>query len=243
MSSQPAPRGDAEPALQPGPPAAAPDRQLAARLEALLVVADGPLHTTAIAAGLQVPEPQVQEALQTLADEYDRQQRGFRLRAGAAGWRLFAAPEHREAVQHIVLDEQPARLTQAALETLAVVAYRQPVTRSRVAAVRGVSVDAVMRTLVQRGLIREAGPEEGTGAMRYGTTELFLDRLGIAGLDELPELAPLFPDVSPDDDLQPARGPGGPGPAGHLRPGEPDTPDGAAGEPGPADTGGPHAAP
>jgi segregation and condensation protein B len=115
---------------------------------------------------------------------------------------LFAATEFTELVQRLLLDERPARLTQAALETLAVVAYRQPVSRARVAAVRGVSVDAVIRTLLQRGLVREVATEEGTGAVLFGTTALFLERLGIRDLSELPDLGPLLPGLSDPEDFE-----------------------------------------
>jgi segregation and condensation protein B len=123
------------------------------------------------------------------------QGRGFELRFVAGGWRFYSRAEYAPAVERLVLEGQTARLTQAALETLAVVAYRQPVSRSRVSAVRGVNCDGVMRTLLQRGLIEEAGTEPETGAILYRTTNYFLERMGLRGLDELPELAPFLPEA------------------------------------------------
>ena len=117
--------------------------------------------------------------------------RGFELRAVAGGWRLYTRAECAPYVERFVRDGQPAKLSQAALETLAVVAYRQPTTRSRIAAVRGVNVDAVMRTLLTRGLVAETGVERESGAILYGTTDHFLERLGLASLDELPPLVRL----------------------------------------------------
>jgi segregation and condensation protein B len=117
------------------------------------------------------------------------------LRQVAGGWRLYTRADCAPYVERFVLDGQQARLTQAALETLAVIAYRQPVTRQRVSAVRGVNVDGVVRTLVARGLVVEAGPDEETGATRYRTTNYLLERLGLQSLDELPSLAPLLPEL------------------------------------------------
>ncbi|CAM5697067.1 Segregation and condensation protein B [Streptomyces antimycoticus] len=132
------------------------------------------------------PRRAVADALRELADEYATQGRGFELRLVAGGWRYYTRPAYAAAVEGFVLDGQQARLTQAALETLAVVAYRQPVSRSRVSAVRGVNCDGVMRTLLQRGLVEEAGTEPETGAILYRTTNYFLERMGLRGLDELP---------------------------------------------------------
>lgn len=141
------------------------------------------------------------DALRELADEYTAQGRGFELRRVAGGWRYYTRAAYAPAVEAFVLEGQQARLTQAALETLAVVAYRQPVSRSRVSAVRGVNCDGVMRTLLQRGLVEETGAEPETGAILYRTTNYFLERMGLRGLDELPELAPFLPEaeaVEPD---------------------------------------------
>jgi segregation and condensation protein B len=169
--------------------------ELKPALEAVLMVVDEPATEEHLAKVLGRRRRQVSDALRELADEYDRQRRGFELRLVAEGWRFYTRPEFSEAVENFVLDGQQARLTQAALETLAVVAYRQPVSRSRVSAVRGVNCDGVMRTLLQRGLVEEAGAEPETGAILYRTTHYFLERLGLRGLDELPELAPFLPEA------------------------------------------------
>jgi segregation and condensation protein B len=164
-------------------------------LEAVLMVVDEPATEEHLAKILQRPRRHIADALRELADEYTVQGRGFELRLIAGGWRFYTRPEYAAAVEGFVLDGQQARLTQAALETLAVVAYRQPVSRSRVSAVRGVNCDGVMRTLLQRGLVEEAGAEPETGAILYVTTNYFLERMGLRGLDELPELAPFLPEA------------------------------------------------
>jgi segregation and condensation protein B len=145
---------------------------------------------------LERPRSEVVGTLRALAREYTEQGRGFDLREVAGGWRYYTRPDCAPVVERFVLDGQHARLTQAALETLAVVAYRQPVSRGRVSAVRGVNVDGVMRTLLARGLVEEAGTEPETGAHLYRTTSYFLERLGLRSLDELPELAPLLPEIA-----------------------------------------------
>ncbi|MER5633939.1 SMC-Scp complex subunit ScpB [Streptomyces nitrosporeus] len=164
-------------------------------LEAVLMVVDEPATEEHLARILQRPRGAVADALRELADEYTLQRRGFDLRLVAGGWRFYTRPAYADAVEAYVLDGRHARLTQAALETLAVVAYRQPVSRSRVSAVRGVNCDGVMRTLLQRGLVEEAGAEPETGAILYRTTNYFLERMGLRGLDELPELAPFLPEA------------------------------------------------
>ncbi|MFR9725243.1 SMC-Scp complex subunit ScpB [Streptomyces sp. MS19] len=179
-------------AAPPDGPAALPLRPA---LEAVLMVVDEPATEEHLAKVLGRPRRAVAAALRELADEYTAQERGFELRQVAGGWRFYARPAYAPAVEGFVLDGQHARLTQAALETLAVVAYRQPVSRSRVSAIRGVNCDGVMRTLLQRGLVAEAGTEPETGAILYGTTHYFLERMGLRGLDELPELAPFLPEA------------------------------------------------
>ncbi|WP_395298525.1 SMC-Scp complex subunit ScpB [Kitasatospora hibisci] len=163
------------------------------------MVVDEPAAEAHLASVLERPRAEVAAALRELSAEYTAQGRGFDLRLVAGGWRFYSRAECAPAVERFVLDGQQARLTQAALETLAVVAYRQPVSRSRVSAVRGVNCDGVMRTLVQRGLVEEAGSEPETGAILYRTTNYFLERMGLRGLDELPELAPFLPEV---DDVE-----------------------------------------
>lgn len=169
-------------------------------LEAILMVADRPLDHLTLAAAVGRPPEEVRTAIAALADEYDRDGRGFELRNVAGGWRFFTREELAPVVERFVIDGQQTRLTQAALETLAVIAYRQPVSRGRVSAIRGVNVDGVMRTLVSRGLVEEAGQDPETTAMLYRTTYSFLERLGIASLDELPALAPFLPDADELDD-------------------------------------------
>lgn len=164
-------------------------------LEAVLMVVDEPATEERLARVLQRGRREISDALRALCDEYARQGRGFELRFVAGGWRFYTRPAYADAVEHFVLDGQQARLTQAALETLAVVAYRRPVSRSRVSAIRGVNCDGVMRTLLQRGLVEEAGTEPETGAILYRTTHYFLERMGLRGLDELPELAPYLPEA------------------------------------------------
>ncbi|MEV6175375.1 SMC-Scp complex subunit ScpB [Streptomyces sp. NPDC051954] len=171
------------------------DLDLKPALEAVLMVVDEPATVEHLSKILERPKRQIDKALRELADDYAVQGRGFELRLIAGGWRFYSRPEFAPAVERFVLDGQQARLTQAALETLAVVAYRQPVSRSRVSAVRGVNCDGVMRTLLQRGLVQEAGTEPETGAILYTTTNYFLERMGLRGLDELPELAPFLPEA------------------------------------------------
>jgi segregation and condensation protein B len=164
-------------------------------LEAILMVVDEPVSEVVLAQVAERPTDDVVAALRELAAEYDEQERGFELRQVAGGWRFYTRASAAAYVERFVLDGQQARLTQAALETLAVVAYRQPVSRSRVSAVRGVNVDGVMRTLVSRGLVEEAGHDGEGGSILYRTTSHFLERLGLRDLDELPDLAPYLPDV------------------------------------------------
>ena len=140
----------------------------------------------------------VRAHLQALEEEYAAACRGFTLRNVAGGWRMYSRAEYAPVVERFVLDGQQARLTQASLETLAVIAYRQPVSRARVSAVRGVNVDGVVRTLMSRGLIEEV---EESGAILYRTTPFFLQRMGLSSLDELPPLAPFLPDVDVIDEL------------------------------------------
>jgi segregation and condensation protein B len=177
-----------------------PDR-LRAALEAVLLVVDVPTSSIQLAQVLQRPVADIDAALRSLRQEYDNSGRGLDLREVADGWRLFSRDEFAGYVERFVLDGQQARLTQAALETLAVIAYRQPVTRSRISAIRGVSVDAVMRTLLTRGLVEECGADPDTGGGLFRTTRLFLEKLGLRSLDELPSLAPLLPDTSQLDDV------------------------------------------
>jgi segregation and condensation protein B len=179
-------------------PDSADEPPLAAQLEAVLMVADEPVPTSALAEGLQRGDDEVAETLRSLAADYEQAGRGFALREVGGGWRFYTAAACAPHVERFVLAGQTAKLSQAALETLAIVAYQQPVTRGRMAAVRGVNVDGVVRTLVARKLIEEAGPDVEGGALTYRTTDYFLERMGLRDLSELPPLAPLLPG---DDEL------------------------------------------
>jgi segregation and condensation protein B len=178
-----------------------PLAELRPALEAILMVSDQPLDHLTLASAVGYPPEEAREALSALAREYDEQGRGFELRNVAGGWRYYTREALAPVVEAFVLDGQQARLTQAALETLSVVAYKQPVSRARVSAIRGVNVDGVMRTLVSRGLIEEAGVDSHSHATLYRTTSYFLERIGVTSLAELPELAPLMPDLEELDDL------------------------------------------
>ena len=182
-----------------------------AALEAVLMVLDQPASATDLAAGLNLTVAAVEELLLELQREYDgytvkapdmeiasnagftSSPRGFELRNVAGGWRIYSRAEFADVVGAFVLEGQTARLTQAALETLAVIAYRQPVSRARVSAIRGVNVDSVVRTLTQRGLIEDAGTDPESGAVLYRTTSYFLERMGIGSVAELPQLSPHLP--------------------------------------------------
>src|SRR4051812_16507855 len=182
--------GDSDPHDAADPDAAPPLRKI---VESILLVVDQPVPEVELAQVLEAPRTVILGILEDLAAEYYAAGRGFELRQVAGGWRLYTAPDCAPYVERFVLEGQQARLTQAALETLAVVAYRQPVSRQIVSAIRGVNVDGVIRTLLGRGLIAEAGEEGPGGAHLYVTTPYFLERLGIRSLDELPNLAPLLP--------------------------------------------------
>ncbi|HYO38579.1 MAG TPA: SMC-Scp complex subunit ScpB [Nocardioidaceae bacterium] len=191
--------------------AARPAVDLRPALEAVLMVADQPLDSVTLASAVGYPPGEVAAALDALTAEYAEQDRGFDLRNVAGGWRYYTREEYAGAVERFLLDGQQARLTQAALETLAVVAYQQPVSRARVSAVRGVNVDGVMRTLVARGLVEEAGQDPETTAVLYRTTSYFLERIGVASLHDLPDLAPFLPEMDDLDDPDGHVGSGGQG--------------------------------
>lgn len=193
----------ARPASRPAAAACVPAHgrpSLAAVLEAVLLVTDEPVPATALAQLAQTAVPEVEQTLAALAQAYREDDRGFELRPVAGGWRLFTRADCAGYVERFLLDGQSARLTQAALETLAVIAYRQPVTKSRISAVRGVNVDGVVRTLQARGLVSDAGQDHESAGTLYRTTPLLLERLGLRSLDELPPLAPLLPDLDDLDD-------------------------------------------
>src|ERR1700760_885357 len=172
---------DASPGLRPS-------------LEAILLGGEEPVPLVVLAQVLERPTGEVGAALRELAAGYAAEGRGFDLREIAGGWRYYTREDCAPLVERFVRDGQEVRLTQAALETLAVIAYRQPVSRARVSAVRGVNCDGVIRTLVLRGLVEDSGTDPETGAILYRTSGYFLERLGMASLDELPELAPFLPE-------------------------------------------------
>jgi len=195
-SAPPEPLPDPEPGPDEEPLVELEPDVLRGGLEALLFVMDSPVDEESLAAALRCPPEQVPQGLADLAADYDRRGAGIVLRRVGDGWRLYTRDEHAPAVERWLGEGQRSRLSQAALETLAVIAYRQPVTRARISAIRGVGVDGVMRTLLARGLVQEVGSDPDSGGGLYGTTPLFLERLGLTGLDELPALAPLLPEPS-----------------------------------------------
>lgn len=175
------------------------DTRVRGALEAVLMVVDEPVAAADLAVALDVPEGEVRAALEAMRDEYADPDapRGFELREVDGGWRIYSSRLFADVVGRFVVDGQSARLSQAALETLAVVAYRQPVTRGQVSQIRGVNVDSVMKTLAARGLVTEVG--ELGGALLYGTSTEFLERMGLSSLDDLPPLAPYLPDLADID--------------------------------------------
>jgi len=170
-------------------------------IEAILMVVDEPLAEVILAQIIEVPTEEIAAILAEMAEGYDREGRGFQLRHIAGGWRFYSHPDLAPLVEKFVLDGQQSRLTQAALETLAVIAYRQPISRARVSAIRGVNVEAVMKTLVTRGLVEESGTEHETGATLYRTTSYFFEKLGVNSESDLPALAPFLPDVDGLDEV------------------------------------------
>lgn len=191
------------------PPRSQEPVDIARRLEAILLVVDEPQSLVALAAAVGSPVPAVRQAVDALVADYDGEaggpRRGFELREVGGGWRLYVREEHDDLVSEFVNAQAPSRLSQAALETLAVIAYKQPVTRSQVASIRAVNVDSVVRTLVARGLITELFTDPETGAINYGTTDALLVNLGINSLDELPHISPLLDDGSDGFDAETLR--------------------------------------
>ncbi len=169
-------------------------------LEAILMVVDEPQTLVSLATALNAPVPAVRQTIERLVADYDGEtggpRRGFELREVGGGWRIYVRPEHDALVRDFVLTQAPTRLSQAALETLAVIAYKQPISRGAIAAIRAVNVDSVVRTLLSRGLITEAFTDPETGAIHYETTDLMLVQLGINSIDELPKISPLLEDGS-----------------------------------------------
>ena len=175
-----------------------PAVDVARAIEAILMVADDPQSIVSLGTALGVPVKQIKAAVAELVADYDGAnggvQRGFELREVAGGWRIYVRAEFDHVVTDFVLTQNPTRLSPAALETLAVIAYKQPITRGQISSIRAVNVDGVVRTLVSRGLITEVTTDVETGAVLYGTTDLLLTQLGINSLDEMPAIAPLLPD-------------------------------------------------
>lgn len=178
------------------------------RLEAIFMVADEPISIVSLATALSAPVPAVRQSIERLVADYDGAgpssangasggtRRGFELREVGGGWRMYVRGEFDDVVRDFVLTQNPTRLSQAALETLAVIAYKQPISRGQIAAIRAVNVDSVVRTLVGRGLVTEAYTDSETGAIHYETTDMLLGQLGINSLDELPHISPLLDDGS-----------------------------------------------
>lgn len=190
-------------AVAPEPPAVdqVPEHDLAGAIEAVLLVADTPIPEAQIAAAVGHTPGHVRALLAELADNYTAANSGIELREFGGGWRFYTRDRFAPVVERFVLDGAQSRLSKAALETLAVVAYRQPVTRARIAAVRGVNVDGVIRTLMSRGLIQDCGIDADTGGTLYRTTDMFLERMGLGDLTELPSLGPLLPEAGELDDV------------------------------------------
>ncbi len=174
---------------------------LKSAIEAILLVVDEPVSVLTIAQVTNTPEIEVVKELKKLQKEFEQRDGGITLREVAGGWRFYTNENSAEVVERFLKDGMTARLTQASLETLAVIAYKQPVSRGRIAAIRGVNVDGVVRTLLNRGLIEESGSETDSQAILYKTTPYFLERLGIASLDELPPVADYLPNMAALDAL------------------------------------------
>jgi segregation and condensation protein B len=171
-------------------------------IEAILMVTDAPISLVALATALEIPVNQVRDAVQKLREDYEGKDgagaRGFELREVAGGWRIYVRENYDWAVKMFIANENPTKLSQAALETLSVIAYKQPIARGQIASIRGVNVDSVVRTLTSRGLVTELYTDSETGAIHYGTTSLLLEQLGINSLDQLPAISPYLPDVISD---------------------------------------------
>ncbi|MFG2169430.1 SMC-Scp complex subunit ScpB [Micromonospora chersina] len=193
-SGVPGKRGRRRPTPEPEPAPVLDDAELRGALEAILLVVDQPVSELTLAQVLEQSPERIGPMLDEIAAGYTAAGHGFALRRAAGGWRLYTRPEYATYVERFVLEGQSVRLTQAALETLAVIAYKQPVTRSRTSAIRGVNCDGVIRTLVSRGLVEECGTEADSGAFLYRTTTMFLEKLGLNSVDDLPPLAPFLPD-------------------------------------------------
>ena len=176
------------------------DAELTPALEAILMITDAPVSLVALATALERPVNIIRDAVIALKDSYDQEGRGFELREVGGGWRIYVRQEFDRAVRMFIANENPTKLSQAALETLAVIAYKQPISRGQVASIRAVNVDSVVKTLLNRGLITELYTDSETGAVHFGTTDLMLELLGINSLDEMPRISPYLPDASAEFD-------------------------------------------
>ena len=187
---------DLETPASPAP--RSPSSDLERTLEAIFMIADEPQALVSLATSLGAPVPAIRQSIERLVADYDGEnggvRRGFELREVAGGWRIYVRPEYDDAVKDFVLTQNPSRLSQAALETLSVIAYKQPISRGAIASIRAVNVDSVVRTLLGRGLITEAFTDAETGAIHYTTTDLLLTQLGINSLEEMPRISPLLDD-------------------------------------------------
>ena len=171
-------------------------------LEAILMVAPEPIPADRLAASIDLPEADTDSLLRAMSRAYTEEQRGFELREAGGGWRFYSHPRYSEIVAGFITSGQSSRLSVQALETLAVIAYRQPCTRAQIASIRGVEVDSVVRTLVTRGLVEQVGTTAATGASLYATTPLFLEKMGMNSLDDLAPLAPYLPDDADLDEVE-----------------------------------------
>lgn len=180
------------------------EREIRQQLEAILFIADQPVPLTQLAEVTETARDRIEEILRAMATEWEDAARGMVLREVAGGWRFYTNPDVKSYVEKFVLSVTNPRLTQAALETLAIVAYKQPISRQQIAAIRGVDSDGVVTTLLTRGLVREVGRDPGPGqAVLYGTTDLFLERMGLNDLADLPEIASMLPAPAAADELEP----------------------------------------
>lgn len=188
---------DGEGAASDAPPSAGALVDAKRAIEAIVLVATDPIEDQLLAQVLELPTPTVRQLCRELAESYRAEDRGFQFVEVAGGWRYQTHPDLAPYIEKYVLEGQTARLSSAALETLSIVAYKQPLSRAQMSAIRGVNVDGVLRTLVQKGYVAEIGKDVGPGqATLFGTTELFLERLGLASLDDLPALGDFVPDAS-----------------------------------------------
>jgi segregation and condensation protein B len=177
---------------------------LRSAVEAILMITDAPISIMAIATALERPVTEIRAAIDSLKADYDGKDgetpRGFELREIGGGWRIYVRADYDWAVKMFVANENPTKLSQAALETLAVIAYKQPISRGQIASIRAVNVDSVVRTLYSRGLITELYTDSESGAIHYGTAPLLLEVLGINSIDELPLISPYLPDANSNFD-------------------------------------------